>query len=165
MVDGDRTERLECSSESNQHTMPDTASLLTTENLECTRDDRLLFNGLSFSLDSGEVLQIEGPNGSGKTTSAGKLSYLWRQDGMLLYRNGLLLAGAKTHVGQCEGLLTAALEACERLRPGYVEARRDWRPWRSPYPRRRTRRRQACWWRETGSSTSSSRPTTRTESP
>lgn len=39
---------------------------------------------------------------------------LWRQDGMLLYRNGLLLAGAKTHVGQCEGLLTAALEACER---------------------------------------------------
>jgi hypothetical protein len=39
---------------------------------------------------------------------------LWRQDGMLLYRNGLLLAGAKTHAGQCEGLLTAALEACER---------------------------------------------------
>ena len=39
---------------------------------------------------------------------------LWRQDGMLLYRNGLLLAGADTHVGQCEGLLTAALEACER---------------------------------------------------
>ena len=39
---------------------------------------------------------------------------LWRQDGMLLYRNGLLFAGAKTHVGQCEGLLTAALEACER---------------------------------------------------
>lgn len=39
---------------------------------------------------------------------------LWRQDGMIIYRNGLLLAGAKTHVGQCEGLLTAALEACER---------------------------------------------------
>ena len=39
---------------------------------------------------------------------------LWRQDGMLLYRNGLLLAGAETHAGQCEGLLTAALEACER---------------------------------------------------
>ena len=39
---------------------------------------------------------------------------LWRDDGMLLYRNGLLLSGAKTHVGQCEGLLKAALEACER---------------------------------------------------
>jgi hypothetical protein len=39
---------------------------------------------------------------------------LWQQDGMLLYRNGLLLAGADTHAGQCEGLLKAALEACER---------------------------------------------------
>ncbi|ODR99579.1 hypothetical protein AUC69_08025 [Methyloceanibacter superfactus] len=39
---------------------------------------------------------------------------LWRDDGMLLYRNGLLLAGAHTHAGQCEGLLKAALEACER---------------------------------------------------
>jgi len=39
---------------------------------------------------------------------------LWREDGMLLYRNGLLLSGAKTHAEQCEGLLKAALEACER---------------------------------------------------
>jgi len=31
-----------------------------------------------------------------------------------LYRNGLLLSGAKTHAEQCEGLLKAALEACER---------------------------------------------------
>jgi hypothetical protein len=39
---------------------------------------------------------------------------LWTDDGMLLYRNGLLLAGAETHEGQCEGLIKAALEACER---------------------------------------------------
>jgi hypothetical protein len=39
---------------------------------------------------------------------------LWKEDGMLLYRHGLLLAGATTHVGQCEALLRAALEACER---------------------------------------------------
>ena len=39
---------------------------------------------------------------------------LWREDGMLLYRHGLILAGAETHVGQCEALLRAALEACER---------------------------------------------------
>ena len=39
---------------------------------------------------------------------------LWKEDGLLLYRNGLLLAGADTHVGQCEALLKAALEACER---------------------------------------------------
>ena len=80
MVDGDRTKRLECSSESNQRDMPDTTSLLTTDNLECTRDDRLLFNGLSFSLDSGEVLQIEGPNGSGKTSLLRILSGLRRAD-------------------------------------------------------------------------------------
>lgn len=39
---------------------------------------------------------------------------LWKDDGMLLYRHGLLLAGAETHAGQCEALLRAALEACER---------------------------------------------------
>ena len=57
-----------------------TPSLLTTENLECTRDDRMLFNGLSFSLDTGEVLQIEGPNGSGKTSLLRILSGLRRAD-------------------------------------------------------------------------------------
>ncbi len=38
----------------------------------------------------------------------------WSEDCMMLYRNGLLLAGAGTHAAQCEGLLKAALEACER---------------------------------------------------
>ena len=42
--------------------------LLEVRNLECTRDDRLLFSGLNFSVASGEVLQIEGANGSGKTS-------------------------------------------------------------------------------------------------
>ncbi len=55
-------------------------SLLSAEKLECTRDDRLLFNGLSFSLGSGEVLQIEGPNGSGKTSLLRILSGLRRAD-------------------------------------------------------------------------------------
>jgi len=36
--------------------------------LECVRDDRLLFSDLSFTLDTAEVLQIEGSNGSGKTS-------------------------------------------------------------------------------------------------
>jgi hypothetical protein len=39
---------------------------------------------------------------------------LWKEDGMLLYRHGLLLAGAVTHAGQCEALLRASLESCER---------------------------------------------------
>ena len=39
---------------------------------------------------------------------------LWKEDGLLLYRHGLLLAGATTHAGQCEALLRGALESCER---------------------------------------------------
>ena len=42
--------------------------LLSGQNLACERDDRLLFSGLNFSLNSGDVLQIAGPNGTGKTT-------------------------------------------------------------------------------------------------
>ncbi len=38
------------------------------QSLECVRDDRLLFSGLSFALGEAEVLQIEGPNGCGKTS-------------------------------------------------------------------------------------------------
>lgn len=45
-----------------------TPPLLQAEQLDCERDDRLLIKGLSFSLDSGDILQVEGPNGSGKTT-------------------------------------------------------------------------------------------------
>jgi hypothetical protein len=33
---------------------------------------------------------------------------------MLLYRHGLLLAGAESHAAQCEALLRSALESCER---------------------------------------------------
>lgn len=36
--------------------------------LACERDERVLFRGLNGSLESGSVVQIEGPNGSGKTT-------------------------------------------------------------------------------------------------
>ncbi len=61
--------------------MPEhTSSLLSADDLECTRDDRLLFNGLSFGLDKGEVLQIEGANGSGKTSLLRILSGLRRAD-------------------------------------------------------------------------------------
>lgn len=41
---------------------------LDIDRLQCIRDDRELFSGLSFSLQHGEVLQIEGPNGCGKTS-------------------------------------------------------------------------------------------------
>jgi heme exporter protein A len=36
--------------------------------LSCIRDDRVLFEGLAFELVSGQVLLLEGKNGSGKTS-------------------------------------------------------------------------------------------------
>lgn len=41
---------------------------LTVKGLTCIRDDRVLFRNLDFDLEPGQALQIEGPNGSGKTT-------------------------------------------------------------------------------------------------
>jgi heme exporter protein A len=37
-------------------------------NLSCIRDDRVLFEELAFNLNSGQVLLLEGKNGSGKTS-------------------------------------------------------------------------------------------------
>jgi heme exporter protein A len=37
-------------------------------NLACARGDHTLFTGLSFSLSEGELLRVEGENGSGKTS-------------------------------------------------------------------------------------------------
>ena len=42
--------------------------MLKVQSLECVRDDRLLFSDLSFSVADAQVLQIEGPNGCGKTS-------------------------------------------------------------------------------------------------
>ena len=42
--------------------------LLQGADLSCIRDDRVLFEGLSFELVSGQVLLLEGQNGSGKTS-------------------------------------------------------------------------------------------------
>ncbi|MFN3869517.1 MAG: YbjN domain-containing protein [Hyphomicrobiaceae bacterium] len=39
---------------------------------------------------------------------------LWAQEGLVMYRQTLLLNGAVATPRQCETLLTAALEACER---------------------------------------------------
>lgn len=36
--------------------------------LECVRGGRTLFQGLNFSLEQGELLEVSGPNGSGKTS-------------------------------------------------------------------------------------------------
>ena len=42
---------------------------------------------------------------------------LWKEDGMLLYRHGLLLAGAESHAGQCEALLRVGARRLRALLP------------------------------------------------
>jgi heme exporter protein A len=42
--------------------------MLEVGNLACSRGDHRLFSGLSFSLYPGQIMQIQGANGSGKTS-------------------------------------------------------------------------------------------------
>jgi heme exporter protein A len=42
--------------------------MLEVSNLACTRGDHRLFSGLNFTLNPGQIMQIQGANGSGKTS-------------------------------------------------------------------------------------------------
>ena len=42
--------------------------MLEVSNLECVRGERRLFAGIGFRLDAGEMLYLQGANGSGKTS-------------------------------------------------------------------------------------------------
>ena len=42
--------------------------MLEVSNLTAIRDERVLFESLSFQLKAGELVQVEGRNGTGKTT-------------------------------------------------------------------------------------------------
>ncbi len=57
------------------------SALLETRDLCCIRNDRLLFEHLDFSLEPGQMLVVEGPNGSGKTSLLRILTGLRLADG------------------------------------------------------------------------------------
>jgi heme exporter protein A len=42
--------------------------MLKVSDLECVRGERSLFKDINFSLEAGELMQVNGPNGSGKTS-------------------------------------------------------------------------------------------------
>jgi heme exporter protein A len=42
--------------------------MLKVTNLRCERDQRLLFDGLAFTAQPGDIIQVVGPNGAGKST-------------------------------------------------------------------------------------------------
>ncbi|MGF1688914.1 cytochrome c biogenesis heme-transporting ATPase CcmA [Photobacterium japonica] len=59
--------------------------MLSVEALSCTRDERVLFENLQFSVTSGELVQIEGHNGAGKTTLLRILAGLGHADNGKVY--------------------------------------------------------------------------------
>ncbi|MBC8210878.1 MAG: cytochrome c biogenesis heme-transporting ATPase CcmA [Gammaproteobacteria bacterium] len=44
------------------------SALLQTRDLCCVKDDRVLFEGMNLALKAGQILLVEGKNGSGKTS-------------------------------------------------------------------------------------------------
>lgn len=62
--------------------------MLEVSQLTAIRDERILFESLSFSIDSGELVQIEGRNGTGKTTLLRIITGLGDRDQGEIFWNG-----------------------------------------------------------------------------
>lgn len=62
--------------------------LISAKKLTCIREERLLFDELSLEISAGDIVQVEGPNGSGKTSLLRILSGLSQPyDGKIFYKN------------------------------------------------------------------------------
>jgi heme exporter protein A len=82
---------------------------LNVNALCCERDDRLLFSGLSFKLSPGQVLLLEGSNGSGKTSLLRLLCGFREPDGGEISWCGSPLAESSyfvdmAYVGHADGI-------------------------------------------------------------
>ncbi|TMM46056.1 cytochrome c biogenesis heme-transporting ATPase CcmA [Colwellia ponticola] len=65
--------------------------LISAKKLTCIREERLLFDELSLEISAGDIVQVEGPNGSGKTSLLRILSGLSQPyDGKIFYKNQLI---------------------------------------------------------------------------
>lgn len=62
--------------------------LITFKNLGCTRDERVLFSGIDYDIHAGDIVQVEGPNGTGKTTLLRALTRLFPEyEGDILWQD------------------------------------------------------------------------------
>ncbi len=72
-------------------TLYDFSSMLAARNLTCLRNERALFSDLSFTVSPGDIVQLEGPNGVGKTSLLRILAGLSRaEQGQVLWRRQLI---------------------------------------------------------------------------
>lgn len=73
---------IQCSDNQNNKSL-----LLSANALTCIREDRILFETLDLSIYSGDIVQVEGPNGSGKTSLLRILAGLSQPyDGSVLFQ-------------------------------------------------------------------------------
>ncbi len=61
--------------------------MLEVSNLACSRGDHRLFSGLSFALQPGQIMQVQGANGSGKTSLLRTLcGFMMPDEGKIVWR-------------------------------------------------------------------------------
>jgi len=61
--------------------------MLEVSNLACSRGDHRLFAGLNFSLHPGQIMQVQGANGSGKTSLLRTLcGFMMPDEGDIIWR-------------------------------------------------------------------------------
>lgn len=84
---------------------------LKAENLACERGGRLVFSNLSFTLNAGEMLELRGANGSGKSSLLRLLAGLNSASaGSITFENGLTdvsLAEQAHYIGHADANKTA----------------------------------------------------------
>lgn len=63
--------------------------MLEVGNLACSRGDHRLFSGLSFTLHPGQIMQVQGENGSGKTSLLRTLcGFMMPDEGDIVWSGG-----------------------------------------------------------------------------
>lgn len=67
------------------------SALISATNLTCIREERLLFDQLAIEINAGDIVQVEGPNGSGKTSLLRILAGLSQPyEGDVFYKDQLI---------------------------------------------------------------------------
>lgn len=70
---------------------PSNQPLLSASNIGCIKEDRILFEQLNFQINAGDLVQVAGPNGVGKTSLLRILAGLSRPtDGHVRFNNQLI---------------------------------------------------------------------------
>jgi heme exporter protein A len=76
-------------------------NVLNVSNLGCIRGERVLFKNLTFKLNSGKLLYVQGENGSGKTSLLRTLCGLSVSDaGEIYWNNQTIKSLAEDYTGQ-----------------------------------------------------------------